>query len=638
MDFWFVALRGEEDALVEARAVLGAPVGWFESLHLFAFEAVDPRNAAIWVSSLAQTEGLSGAVVLTVDDGGMSRERAMALACAAADGELLFDGHARGRLDSELLFVRALGRKGWTIPVAAVALAPEKCRRTDCREAVAKLPGDVSLVARVREIATMVQWLATPEPVWIRARDGAGALRLVEEAARKAEKLLARLPSGAFASEELLEAAIADAVGDWVLLDPVAKEHVAVVEAVALRFPRTRRLLLRASPDVDLSFVVLQRQLDLESLKDFDARELARSLLGPHVGAAWSRRLAREGAGMPGRVIEAARAAVQLGDVVWDGEKFRPRQRRVLHARGGSTDPVARRVQDVPTRARRALTVLAMLGDGAPAIAGCAALRGTMTSQPDEMLDLLVALRLVEVRDGKIWIHASVRSLLPKSDPGADTFLAKGVLPSASEAEHLLSLGKQRDAGSPFVEAAAMALEAGLKAAAVRFIAAALPHGGGEAVLSEELRGAVRTIARTLGPAVVVEVEGARPSRAMDPEALEQAASQFTDRNDTEGAERLLALAEVVRGNSQKALRITGRHSTDGSGKSQLVTAIAQAAAGETRVAVRSALRALVSSRRSADRSGEAAALAVLSSVYKACGRDDDARTLAESARNRQHA
>ncbi len=638
MDFWFVALRGEEDALVEARAVFGSPVAWFDTLHLYSFEAVDPRNAASWVASLAPVQGLAGGVVLSDQDPAAARERAISLACAAGDGELLFDGLARGRFDTELLFVRARGRKGWTLPVPAVALAPEKCRRTECRDAVARIPVHVPLVARAREIAALAQWLLSPAPVWLRAVEGSGAARLVAEAARAAEKLVARVPERAMASEALLEAAIADAVGDWIYLDPVVPAHVDVVAAVASRFTRMRRLILRSPPGVELAFVPENRRMDLERLKDFDARTLARFLLGDAAGPAWSRRVARLGRGYPGRVIEAARAAVQLGEVVWDGERFRGRKVRVLRARGASHEPLARRMQDVPARAMRALSVLATLGDGAPELAGSAALRGTMTSRPEELLGLLTALRLIEVRDARLWIHASVRRMLPVSDPAADTLLEKGVLPSAAEAEHLLSQGKVRDAGSLFVEAAAMALEAGLRAAAVRFIAAALPHGGHEAVLSEELLGAARSITRALGLAVVIEPEGGRSAGAMDPATLEQAAAQCSERHDEAGAERLRVLAEVMRGNTQSALRITGRHSGGGSSKSQLVAAIAQAGAGEMRLGIRTALSALSMSRKASDRGGEAAALAVLSSLYKACGRDDDARALADGARALQHA
>ena len=42
----------------------------------------------------------------------------------------------------------------------------------------------------------------------------------------------------------------------------------------------------------------------------------------------------------------------------------------------------------------------------------------------------------------------------------------------------------------------------------------------------EQLFGAVKTIARTLGPAVVIEPEGGHAGRAMDPDALDQAAAQ----------------------------------------------------------------------------------------------------------------
>ena len=638
MDFWFVALRGEEDALVEARAILGAPVAWFETLQLFGFEAVDPRNAGTWVATVAQTQGLSGSVVLSGNDAVAARERAIALACAAADGTLLFDRGARERLDSELLFVRPASRAGWTIPVPAVALARGKCRRSDARHAVAKLPDRVPLVGREREVAAITNLLASPGPAWIVAEPGSGVSRLIDEAAQRVSKLCARIPARAMQSEALLETAIADAVGDWIVLDPIAGDMVAIVRAVAERFTRTRRLVLCGPVRLALDFVPGERRLPIEPLRPYDARALARAVLGDKVGERWLHRVAREGEGFPGRVIEAARAAVQLGHLEWDGAAFRPREERVFRAVRSGGDPIAIRVRDIPERALRAFSVLATLGDGAPEIAGSAALRGTMTSRPDELLTMLASLRLIHIRDARLWIDASVRAHLPDRDVAAETLIERGVLPSASEAEQLLSLGKQRDAGSLYVEAAAMALEAGLRAAAVRFIAAALPDGRGEEALSEELLGAVRTIAKILGPAVVVEREGGRGNRAMDAEALEHAAAHAMERNDTASAERMRALAEVVRGNAQNALRITGKHSTDGTSKSQLISAIAQASAGEMRVAVRTALRALIVARRASDRGGEAAALAVLSSVYKAAGRDEDARRLAAGAKHLQQA
>jgi hypothetical protein len=439
-------------------------------------------------------------------------------------------------------------------------------------------------------------------------------------------------------SESLLDAAIADAVGDWIVLDPIGPEHLPQVKAIAARFPRVRRLVLRAPRNIGLEFIDPARQFVLAPLTTADSREIARGLLGDKVGAPWIRRVARRGRGLPGQIVEVARAAVQLGHITWDGEAFVPRVHRVLNPRGTTGDPIDDRVRDVPDRVRRALSVIATLGDGAPEIAGSAALRGTMTSRPDEFTTQLLALRLVHVRDAQLWIDASIRRFLPPSDLAADTLIEKGVLPSASEAEQLLSVGKQRDAGTLFVEAAAMALEAGLSAAGVRFIAAALPNGGRETALPDELIGAVKTIARTLGPALVIEPEGGHAGRAMDADALDQAAAQALERNDLVGAERLRALAEVVRGNSQNALRITGRHSTDGSSKSQLVSAIAQASAGEMRVAVRTALRALIMARSASDRSGEAAALAVLSSMYKAAGREEDARRLAAGAKHLQQA
>ena len=121
------------------------------------------------------------------------------------------------------------------------------------------------------------------------------------------------------------------------------------------------------------------------------------------------------------------------------------------------------------------------------------------------------------------------------------------------------------------------------------------------------------------------------------PAHLEETASQLAERHDDEGASRLRALAEAVRGNSQRALRLSGRHSMEGSSKGQLVAAIAQASAGELQTAVRTALTALVIARRANERGGEAAALAVLSTLYKAAGCEDESRGLAEHAKRMQN-
>jgi hypothetical protein len=175
---------------------------------------------------------------------------------------------------------------------------------------------------------------------------------------------------------------------------------------------------------------------------------------------------------------------------------------------------------------------------------------------------------------------------------------------------------------------------------AVRYLAAARPANSTER-LPDDVKAIMRSVVDAIGPAVVVVKEGAvagssAHARAVDPEHLEQTAAQLAERNDVEGAARLRALAEVVRGNSQRALRISGSHSSEGSSRSQLVAALAQAGAGELQLAIRTALTALALARKVGERSGEAAALAVLASLYKAAGAEVEARGLAESAHKLQ--
>src|SRR5260221_2324500 len=137
MNSWIFVLRGLEDALVEARAVLGSPVAWLETVQLFGLETADPATAAGAIASVAKARGIAGAVALEGKDPNAARERALALACSAAEGEILFDTSTRARLDPELLFVRPTMRASWSLPVSAVALAPLPCRRSDCRDSAA---------------------------------------------------------------------------------------------------------------------------------------------------------------------------------------------------------------------------------------------------------------------------------------------------------------------------------------------------------------------------------------------------------------------------------------------------------------------------------------------------------------------
>ena len=194
MDLWTVALRGHNDALVEARAALGPPVAGIDSLRVYVIETFNPGMAAMAIAAARKIAGRAGGVTLESGDRASARECALALACAATEGEFLVDRAARLRLEPELLFSRPRVRDGWSLPVRAVAVAQGLCTRAECREAAMGLPGVPALVARQREISALEAALRTDGPVLLRAARAAGAGRIIEEALQNASLEMVRVP------------------------------------------------------------------------------------------------------------------------------------------------------------------------------------------------------------------------------------------------------------------------------------------------------------------------------------------------------------------------------------------------------------------------------------------------------------
>jgi hypothetical protein len=383
-----------------------------------------------------------------------------------------------------------------------------------------------------------------------------------------------------------------------------------------------------------------KRTVTVDALREFDAERLAQSVLGPETDAGIAKHIAHRGRNFPGRVMEAARAATQLGVLIREGERWRQREQRVLRPRGSRSDLVARRVADLPEAEHEALRIAVALGDGAGRDEMIAAIRGTVSSRAAELFATLQSLGFVGASGEQVRLSASLRAAVPRDNQAVSVLFGSGALQPAAAGESLLRAGRTRESAASFARAARNALEGKLRAAAVRYLAAARPPGGTDR-LADDVKAVMRSVADAIGSAVVVTRHGGEPDtvsrpRAVDPEYLEQTAAHLAERNDVEGAARLRTLAEVVRGNSQKALRISGSHSSEGSSRSQLVAALAQAGAGEMHVAIRSALTALAIARKAHERSGEAAALAVLSTLYKASGHEAESRGLAESARKLQ--
>jgi|LNFM01.1.fsa_nt_gb hypothetical protein len=640
MDSWIVALRGAEDTLVEARAVFGSPNGWVDSLEAFVFETLRPEDAADRLSRLMPTmqRGLAGAVALEGDDPVDARLRAAALAASAAIGELLVDRAARHRLESQLVMVRPSVREGWRLPCAAAAIAPLCADRRLCRQSVGELPSRPPFVARQREINALLSAISRGSPVVVRAPQGAGAARLIEEAATRANAPAFYLPGdvllGGYSQlERALEHCPEDA---WVIADPVPKTAAETLTKNVERIAARRTVLLRVSGEFDMPLRAPPEGMSIGPLRDYDARALVHAMLGEIKDDRVGRLLARKGSFLPGRIVEAVRAAVQLGTIVRDEEGWAFRQRKPLKPARRPSEIVNARIHDLPEALAEALAALTALNDGRSTQTGHALLRGLFTQEPAASVSALSKLALVHDADERVRIDESVRSAIATNNPHLDrarALLESGAVSHAAQGERLLSVDRGREAAVAFALASRTALEAELRATALRYLVVAARHPD-----QPEVAACIRATLSSLGPAVSFEVVGARtrPSRAraLDPNALDATAMQL-EATDADGAARLRALAELVRGNSQRAMQIASAppSSDESSSKLQLTAALAQAATGDAPRAVRSTILALAIARQRSDAAGEAAALSLLASLYRAFGRDEDARTMAEAAR-----
>lgn len=643
MDCWIVALRGNEDALIEARAVFGPPLIECGPLQVFTFETVDPNTAAEWITRAATTiHGLAGAVILERSKDTEARERALALACAAAPGEILFDRPTKDRLDHYLLFVRPAPRSGWSLPLTAVALAPIAPLRAPCREAVARLNASPRLVAREREIAALLAATASSKPVVLRAPAGAGGGRIIAEAAARSGKRKLLLPPAVLrAGPEAFQATLdrwPDV--DWIVIDPLSADAVHALGILTERLPLSRRLVIRADPSVPIPFVPPTRQITVPPLREYDARALIRRMLGDATDERIVVKLARRAGGMPRRLVETVRAAVQLGEIIPQGDAWIHRTRRVLRSPGTLRDPIQARLRDLPPRQLRALTAVAVLEDGALVIEALATLRGALSSDPEPLFHSLVALGMIEVDGDFFSLPATLRALLPAPEENLVALVHSGALEPAAQGEALRRQRRFRDAAEPFAHAATMALHAGLHAAAVRYAAASNAEPTVTARL-DPVRIALRAVATALGPTVVcnpIGPEAARTERdkSIDPVSIAPAEEPHELHRDKTAGTHSLTSAKLVRARRDNAQRTPQRPKDpahDGASKSHLMTALSQATAGDVPQAVRTALSALAIARRAGDVGGEAAALALLSALYRAVGREHDAVSLARKAR-----
>lgn len=640
MDHWILALRGDGTALGVANGLLGssAPVAGplschdLETFHAHTFAEIllrvrDGAEVAVGVSLDTSTSAPNDA-----------RERAMAIALAARPGSVLADSAARERLEGEVLFVHANPRPGWRPSVHAVELAKGDARRTACWEQVRRLLIEPPLVARARELAALRSAIEGMGAVVLRADAGMGARRLLREVALRQKKSWLRITPRRLAlpTPELLEKLEADP-HPWLLLDPVPAHLRDKAQAVVEKLGRSKVVVLRVLPEVTISFVPLGRQIALTPLRPYDARRLLRSMLGPRVTVQFERRLLRRAGAVPRRLVECVRASVQLGELRYEGNELVEREPRPLRLRSALEDPLALRVAALPAPLHRALRVLHGLGDGASEAEARSTLRALLSEAPERMLSSLSELGLVAVEGGAMVLGVTMtqQALLP--EPRITAAAQTGALDLAAVAEAQLARGERAAAAHGFLAAARAALEGGRSAVALRLAVAARqcverPDEAFSTALAEVLSAA--------GPLVQFELPGAgagatgrRKALTLDALRLEEAAALARDRQDSASASRLETLAELVKGNTAEAQKRVHGGGEPQSGRDQLVAALAHGAGGDLPRAVRTAATVLVGARQRGEKAAEAAAIAVLSALYRAAGREEDSRTLAEGAR-----
>ncbi|MDP3278966.1 MAG: hypothetical protein Q8Q09_27485 [Deltaproteobacteria bacterium] len=637
MDSWIVVLRGQDDVLVEARAVLGAPASWADCLESYFFETLNPSDAAAQLCKLTPLlqQGIAGAVALESEFTQRARERAVALACAAEEGELLLEAGAHRRLERELFVVKPKSRPTWKLPCYAVAMAPEFASRAEARERVRTLPLRPALVARNREVSALLACIERSCPVIVHAEPGAGASRVIEEAARRVGRAAVYLPSdilhGSLASvERALQGAPADA---WVIADPLP-ESARTFVPIAEELGRRRTVIVRVSRPMEMTFRVPPEGITLGALRDYDARALVRQILGEPTDPRIERRLARKGEMLPGRIAHAVRAAIQLGSLVLKEGQWRKRERPVLRRKDSPRVAINARIEDMDMPLRAALATLTALGDGRSLATAAALLRGLFGQDPQSLLSTLISQALVHDSNERVRIDESVRIAAGAPSIRAVEVLHSGAVALAAQGERLLGAQQATEAARTFAQAAATADKAGLKTTALRYLVLARREFN-----SLEVATIARAILDDMGPVVSVTVTGglSRPSRSkpLDAVSLESAAGQLDAQDDPEGAQRLRTLAALVRGNVQRALQLADARGPEDhqDAKTLLTAALAQASTGDMGRAVRSTLAALATARSRREGAGEVAALSLLSTFYRALGREEASLSFAEASR-----
>lgn len=432
-------------------------------------------------------------------------------------------------------------------------------------------------------------------------------------------------------------------------------------------------------------------ELFLPALPMEDRVVIAKAVLSLEPGSEVAQRVALLGGPHLHGLLEAIRTLVSSGDLVWEDTCFTwrrgPRQgansvpmEALITERVVGLTPLAYRVLEVlcscPRQAARAFVRRTAELDGLSPEEFSAGLEPLYT---EGWLDAAFSLGGSDVT-----VRGILRQLMPPARAvELQSFVARllredmpdACFGSGEIAYHLLEAGQAPAAADALVEAAHSAMETGFQRMALRLLATAV-----EWEPSTQIRKAARQIARVVGPAAASQAHELRLRSGVpgpldpydahkheDNEAPEtmgrsamRAALEALTLHDFEGmersldaaraaggsrsaAQRVLAVSHVLRGDLDNAVSALQRSHDETEpmavrARDTLCWAIVRLAADHASEAVRVALHALALARELGDVHGEVASLRVLSLVYRALDRDDDALQLEAAASNRLRA
>jgi hypothetical protein len=497
------------------------------------------------------------------------------------------------------------------------------------------------------------------------------------------------------ALSKLLELHVKGRARPWIVLDQLHEIDPATLGVVAETLITTDLdcLLVMTLPiEANVPPALMPKgelhQLVLPELSAPESRALAAAILSLDESSDVAQRVAALGGDSALGVLESARTLISAGDLVPRGGKGARAKGfawRDVPRSGAGQIPVealiTERALGLPHSAYRVLETLCLAPPDASRelIEAVIGRDGMNESELDAGLVQLSAEGFVESGLGLGSADATIRAAVRNSMPPARAaelhrFVAEELrsrqkapgFGSAQVAFHLAEGGQESEASRALLDAGGAAAGAGFQRVALRLLATAVELDGSADVrkLASEIASTVEAAAAAAqstgtSTASLPKVDSIAPASEppnMALSAMRSACKAFTERDydaaerwiDTAvaagwgraAAHRMQAIAQLARGDTSEATLTLSRASTvDAAPEVQARVALSWALihmeSGHPRQAVRDALGALATSRRTSDKAGELAALHVLAFCYGNLDRADEAKRIAEAAQAR---